>query len=178
MVCSWSLNTSTIIRNEEHFTASLEDRLLAARSLADRGIGVAFHFHPMVYYEGWEGEYEKLASRVMSWFDPHEVVFISIGSITFIKPVLKQIRELGHATKITQMELVSDPHGKLTYPDPVKIKMFRNLWQSFAPWRNRVFFYLCMEKASLWQEVFGQVYENNEAFERDFGRQVMGKLQL
>ncbi|NIV72697.1 MAG: hypothetical protein GWN44_08470, partial [Calditrichae bacterium] len=52
IVCSWSLNTSVIIENEEHFTASLEQRLQAARTIADYGIKVAFHFHPLVYYQG------------------------------------------------------------------------------------------------------------------------------
>ena len=53
IVCSWSLNTPTVIENEEHFTASLESRINAARQLAERGIKVAFHFHPMVWYDGW-----------------------------------------------------------------------------------------------------------------------------
>ena len=40
MVCSWSLNPSVIIDNEEHFTAGLKERIEAARILADKGIKV------------------------------------------------------------------------------------------------------------------------------------------
>jgi spore photoproduct lyase len=54
IVCSWTLNTETIIRNEEQGAAPLERRLQAARTTADQGIPVAFHFHPMVYYRGWQ----------------------------------------------------------------------------------------------------------------------------
>jgi len=54
IVCSWSLNPQTIIDNEEHFTANLNQRLSAARAVADKGIKVAFHFHPIVYYSGWK----------------------------------------------------------------------------------------------------------------------------
>ena len=61
VVCSWSLNTETIVANEEHFTASLDQRLTAARRLADRQVAVAFHFHPMVHYAGWRIEYPALA---------------------------------------------------------------------------------------------------------------------
>ncbi len=173
VVCSWSLNTPTIIDYEEHFTANLEQRLDSARQLADRGIKVAFHFHPMVYYRGWEEEYSDLFSNVLGRFSPSEVSFISFGSVTFIKPVLQQIRELGHPTKIHQMELVPDPHGKLTYPDEIKTKMFRLAHEALKPWHGKVFLYLCMEKASLWEEVFGFVYKNNEEFEEDFLKKTL-----
>ncbi len=176
IVCSWSLNTPTIIDNEEHFTASLEQRIQAARRVADRGVKIAFHFHPMVYYRGWEQDYPAIAARLLNEFDPREVLFISFGSVTLIKPVMQQIRKLGHPTKILQMEFVRDPHGKFTYPDELKIAMFRTMYQAFTPWLEKVFFYLCMEKADIWLETFGYVYDSNEQFEQEFGTHVMSKL--
>ncbi|MCZ6853238.1 MAG: hypothetical protein O7G86_04885 [Gammaproteobacteria bacterium] len=136
IVCSWSLNTPVIIDNEEHFTASLDRRLDAARRVADRGVRVAFHFHPMVYYDGWRGDYTSVARRIIDSFDTTEVSFLSLGSITLIKPVIKKIRELGNPTKILQMELVPDPHGKLTYPEAVKVEMFQAMHESLAPWNE------------------------------------------
>lgn len=177
IVCSWSLNTPTIIANEEHFTASLPRRLEAARAAADRGVKVAFHFHPMVYYAGWEEEYPAIAGELLRRFDPEEVLFISFGSITMIKPAIQKIRRLGHQTKILQMEMVADPHGKLTYPDAVKIQMFQTMYEAFKPWRDEVFMYLCMEKAAIWESAFGYVYGSNEEFERDFGRKTMVKCK-
>ncbi|MFQ5641041.1 MAG: radical SAM protein [bacterium] len=176
IVCSWSLNTPTIIDNEEHFTARLEQRLLAARHVADKGIGVAFHFHPMVYYQGWEHDYPQIATHLTAHFSSDEVLFISFGSVTFIKPVIKKIRSHGHSTKMLQMEMVSDPHGKLTYPDEIKINMFKTMHKALQPWQSKVFMYLCMEKASIWEKSFGYVYPNNEEFEREFGRCTMSKL--
>lgn len=176
IVCSWSLNTPTIIENEEHFTANFEQRFEAARRVADCGIRLAFHFHPMVYYQGWETDYPKVASQVLASFQPEEVLFLSFGSVTMIKPAIKQIRKLGHPTKILQMEMVPDPHGKLTYPDEIKVAMFSRIYETFKPWHNRVFMYLCMEKASIWEKTFGFVYPNNEEFERDFGSKTMSKL--
>ena len=173
VVCSWSLNTSAIIANEERFTASLEQRLDAARQLADRDIAIAFHFHPMVYYEGCEEEYVNLASQTMRQFQPNEVLFLSFGTVTLIKPVIKKIRRLGNPTKILQMDFVPDPHGKLTYPDEIKIRLFKTLYDALEPWRDDVFMYLCMEKASIWQEVFGYVYDSNEIFEAEFGSRTI-----
>jgi spore photoproduct lyase len=177
VVCSWSLNPQVVIDNEEHFTAGLDRRLSAARAVADRGVGVAFHFHPMVLCNAWETEYSTLTSRLIESFDAAEVCFISMGAVTLIKPVLRSIRELGNRTRIHQMPLVPDPHGKLTCPDDDKVRMFSAMNEWLAPWRQRVFIYLCMEKAEIWQRSFGHVYDSNEEFEADFGRRVMPKLQ-
>jgi spore photoproduct lyase len=174
IVCSWSLNTETLVTNEEHFTASLDQRLAAARRMADRGIAVAFHFHPMVHYAGWQDEYQGLARRVQGTFDAAEVKFLSFGSVTFIKPVIKQIRRRGEATKILQAELVRDPHGKLTYTDDRKVEMFSAMYGEFAPWEASVFMYLCMEKPEIWDRAFGWRFASNEEFEASMGRATLG----
>lgn len=173
VVCSWSLNTPAVIENEEHFTARLDERLDAARAVADRGVGVAFHFHPMVYYDGWDRDYPAVAERLQDIFVPEEVRFISFGSVTLIKPVIHRIRELGNPTKILQMEMVPDPKGKLTYSDTIKVDMFRTMYEAVRTWRDEVFLYLCMEKSSVWEQSFGYVYGSNEEFEAEFCRRTI-----
>ncbi len=170
VVCSWSLNTEVVIANEEHGTASLERRLGAARAVADRGVRVAFHFHPMVYHRGWREGYGAVAVALGERFSPPEVAFVSMGSVTLIRPVAREIRRRGGETKILQMEMATDPHGKLTYPEPVKVELLRHLYGALAPWHDEVFFYLCMETAEVWRAVLGRSYPTNEEFERDFGR--------
>jgi spore photoproduct lyase len=176
VVVSWSLNTETIIRNEEHHTPPLEKRLAAARQLADRHLKVAFHFHPMVSYQGWQEEYRQAADMVMAQFDPEEVLFVSYGSVTLIKPVVDQIRRTGGKSKILQMPLIPDPKGKMTYPDATKVTMYSHLYGAFAPWHDRAYFYLCMEKPAIWRRVFGAVYESNREFERDFLQRTLMPL--
>ena len=177
IVCSWSLNSSIIIENEEHFTADLDERIASARAVADRGMKVAFHFHPLVWYQGWKKDYQDIINLIQNNFGPDEILFISFGSVTLIKPVLQKIRDLGNPTKTLQMELVKDPHGKFTYPDPIKIEMFKFMFNSFQTWHNNVFFYLCMEKESIWKESFDYVYQSNQEFERDFGEKTMNKIK-
>ena len=178
IVCSYSLNTDTIIDNEEHFTASLAERIDAAKQLSQHGIKVAFHFHPMVYYESWEKDYSDIAQTLTKTFKTDDVLFVSFGSVTLIKPVIQKIRNLGNATKTLQMDLVPDPLGKLTYRDDVKIQMFSKMYQNFKEWQNKVFIYLCMEKAEIWEKSFGYVYNSNEEFEADLGRKTMTKIEV
>ncbi len=177
IVCSFSLNTDTIVNNEEHFTASLDERIEAAKQLTEHGIKVAFHFHPMVYYNNWEKDYGEIAQTLLNKFKTDDVLFLSFGSVTLIKPVIQKIRKLGNATKTHQIDLVSDPHGKLTYRDEVKIEMFTNMYQNFKAWHDKVFIYLCMEKAEIWERSLGYVYNSNEKFEKDFGAKTMLKIE-
>jgi spore photoproduct lyase len=176
VVLSWTLNTPTIIQHEEHQTATMEERLKAAVKVVSYGIKTAFHFHPMVYYHGWQQEYESVVAYIMHSFTPEDILFISFGSVTLIKPVLEKIRLRGVPTKITQMEMVKDPHGKYTYPDEIKITLFRHIYRLFDPWKKSVFFYLCMEKQQIWHKVFGYAYDSNELFEAEYGRRTMIKI--
>lgn len=165
VVCSWSLNPEIIIRNEEHLTASLSERLAAARAVADKNIRVAFHLHPMIHYQGWQRDYGDLITRVMDCFRPEEIVFISFGALTFPRPILKKLRSYGISSKISQTPMTANPEDKLTYPNHIKEELFRHAYAAFAAWHERVFFYLCMEEAGFWDAAFGYRYPDNAAME-------------
>lgn len=166
ILCTWSLNTPTIITNEEHLSASLERRIKAARALADKGVLVGFHFHPIVVYENYLSEYKEVIEMLLEAFSAKEVALISMGTLTFIKPVINKLRNRDFKSKILQMPLVN-ANNKLSYPLELKEQMFSAIYEMFAPWHSEVYFYLCMEDASLWQKVFGYEYTNNDAMERD-----------
>lgn len=176
VLTTWSLNTPVIIREEERGTASLSARLDAAEKVAAKGNLVGFHFHPMIPYKGWEEEYTVVFDEILRRFDPNQVTHISFGTLTFIKPVIKAIRERGMKTKILQMPL-EEAAGKFSYSLETKEKLFRTAYEAFTPWHNNVFFYLCMEDASLWEPVFGMDYESNDAFESAMTNSYMNKIQ-
>lgn len=176
IICTWSLNTQTIVDNEEHLTASLKERLDAAKKIHDKGILVGFHFHPMVYYKGWETEYKEISKNIIKNFNPQNVALISIGTLTFIKPVIKQIRSRDFKTKILQIPL-ADAEGKQSYTIDIKREMFTSLYNSFLPWHNKVFFYMCMEDKNLWMDVFNREYKTNEEFEEDMINNYFTKIK-
>ncbi|OOZ37743.1 SPL family radical SAM protein [Solemya velesiana gill symbiont] len=178
IICSWSLNTPTIISNEEHASAPLEKRLDAAKHLAEKGVIVGFHFHPMIHYQGWKEEYADLFNILQtSFFDPKQVAMVSLGTLTFIKPVIKKIREQGSRSQILKMPMV-DTEGKLSYPGEIKLELFSHAYNSFSSqWQKEVFFYLCMENHNIWKPVFGIEYESNEAFEQAMKQSYSGKIE-
>jgi len=170
ILLTWSLNTPTIIENEEHLTASLDKRINAARRVANKGIKVGFHFHPIVEYEGYLEEYKEVYDMLQNTFRSSEVALVSFGTLTFIKPVIKQLRNREFRTKITQIPHV-DASGKTSYPDTTKEEMFKHAYESFSAWHSNtakddaVFFYLCMEEHQMWAKTFGYQYSTNNDFE-------------
>jgi len=172
---TWSLNTPTIIKNEEHLTATLDERINSARTLADFGVLVGFHFHPIVQYKNYLDDYKKVYDRLQNEFKVEEVVLISLGTLTFIKPVIKQLREREMKTKILQMPF-ENINGKQSYSLEVKKEMFTHAYNSFKSWHGKVYFYLCMEDHSLWKEVFGYEYSSNNQFEDFMLNNYMDKI--
>jgi len=177
VMVTWSLNTDEIITAEEHHTPGLEKRLDAARAIADMGLLVGFHLHPIVEYNGWEKAYHNIVDLIQERFKPEEVALVSLGTLTFIKPVIKLLRKRKLKSKILQMPLV-DAGGKFSYPLEVKRKMFASVYNRFpTDWKQGVFFYMCMEDKSLWQDVFGRSYSSNEEFETDMKTHYMNKIR-
>lgn len=177
VLTTWSLNTPAIILHEERGTASLEERLTAAEKIAARGRLVGFHFHPMIPYKGWEEEYGRVIHQLLERFTPEQVACVSFGTLTFIKPVIKAIRQRGLRTKILQMPL-EETAGKFSYPRAVKASLFRTAYEEFSPWHEEVFFYLCMEEATLWKPVFQKEYKSNEDFEKAMKAGYLKKIRL
>jgi len=176
IICTWSLNTPTLIHYEEHGTASLDKRLDAARKVADAGYLVGFHFHPIVHYDQWQQDYALVVERLSTLFKPQEVALVSMGTLTYIKSVIREIRKRAIPTQILKMPMV-DTNGKQSYPDEIKLSLFSHVYNSFPEsWKTEVFFYLCMENHSLWKPVFGYEYASNSEFETAMKNAYLGKI--
>ncbi len=176
VIVTWSLNPDSIIKTEEISTASLGDRLKAAKALSKKRILIGFHFHPMIYSHNHQAEYKKIAQDIQYQFRPEQIAMISIGTLTFTKPTIRAIRKKKIYSNILKIKLV-EASGKLSYPEDIKIELFKNLYDSFSKeWKENVFFYLCMEKKELWPKIFGKGYQNNKEFEKSLTSAYMKKI--
>ena len=172
---SWSLNPQLFIDNEEHGTASLDQRISSARRLSDKGVLIGFHFHPIVYYENYEKDYSDVVRKVMATFEPSEIAMISMGTLTFIKPAIQKLRSSGLSSKVLQIPM-ADAVGKSSYTREIKAEIFNHVYSAFHHWHDRVFFYLCMEESSVWESVFGDFYTSNTEFENALFDSVHSKM--
>ncbi|MDR1894269.1 MAG: radical SAM protein [Spirochaetales bacterium] len=175
LIVTFTLNTPAVIEHEERRTADLGERLKAASRLARRGVLVGFHFHPLIRYQGWEGDYRAVFRQLKGEVSPASCALVSLGTLTFIRPVIRRIRERGRPTQVLKMPW-TETAGKLSYPREVKRELFSLAWEELGDWREEVFVYLCMEDPALWQEVFGWDYPDNRAFEEGMKRAYLAKI--
>ena len=176
IVSTWSVNAATVTENEEHLAASLNGRISAAAKVSASGHPVGFHIHPMVYFTHWKEEYARLVEKLCDSIDPDNVVMTSIGTLTFTKQNLRALRESKRPTRVTQMPL-DIIAGKYSYDIETKKRMFSYVYSLFPKeWKEKVFFYLCMEDPSLWMPCLGREYSCNADFEADMKKHYFDKI--
>ena len=154
-IAAWSVNTTPIIRTEERHTASLTARLKAAAKCASWGYPVAFHFDPMVIYEGCEKDYEQCVKQIFAHIDPAHIAWISLGTLRFM-PALKEIIQQRFVdSRIVYGEFITGLDGKMRYFKPLRIALYRKMVKWIKDVAPEVLVYLCMEDDEVWQASFG-----------------------
>lgn len=161
---TWSLNPQIVIDNEESLTASLDKRLNTAEKILDKGSFIGFHFHPILWFDGWGKEYDALFASVKERFPAEKVITLSFGTLTLIKPTIKKIRSFAKKTQILRTELYST-EGKMSYSHQLKKELLSKGVSAFSDYKNKSFIYFCMESPKLWEEVLGYDYNSNKEFE-------------
>ncbi|GIW41109.1 MAG: hypothetical protein KatS3mg076_1686 [Candidatus Binatia bacterium] len=161
VVVSWSVNPPEIVAREEHGTASLEERVQAARRVVRAGYRVAFHFDPLVEYPGWEEGYGRVLDLLRSEIDPACVAWVSLGSLR-MTPALRAAVRQRHRSSLLAGELVPERDGKLRVWRGLRVRMYRTLLGALRSWRHDLPLYLCMETPLVWEQVFGGVPTDRE----------------
>ncbi len=60
----FSVNTDPIIQQYEHVTSTLDQRILAAKKAAEAGYTLGFILAPIMRYDGWKKDYERLILNI------------------------------------------------------------------------------------------------------------------
>jgi spore photoproduct lyase len=154
-VLAWSVNTPEIIGSEEKGTAALSSRLETARLCESKGYKLAFHFDPLVIYEGCEKAYEKVIHSIFTHVNPDNVVWISMGSFRFM-PQLKQIIEKRFpSSTIPYGEFIHGLDNKMRYFKPLRIMLYKQLINKIREYAPNVLVYFCMEDQEVWEKCMG-----------------------
>lgn len=165
-IMAWSLNTEQVIREEERGTASLTARLSAAADCASWGYPLAFHFDPMVIYDGCEKDYQSVIEVLFSHIDPSNVVWISLGSFRFMPALKPIIQQRFPKSKIIYGEFVSGLDGKMRYFKPLRISLYRAIIKKITEIAPNVLVYFCMEDDEVWSKSLGYLPKERGGLER------------
>ena len=155
VMVSWSINPESVVQREEHKTASLAARLRAAQRCHAAGYKIGLHFDPLLYYPGWEADYEPFVAQVFNTLPPGDVTYMSMGSLRF-PPALKDVvRERFPKSRLMYAELVPGADGKMRYFKPLRTEMYAKMLAWIRRHTADTGLYLCMESQEIWQKVFG-----------------------
>ncbi len=162
VVVSWSVNAAGVIDREEAGTASLGERVAAARRVQDAGYRVGLHFDPLIEFDGWEAGYGAAVETIFSSVDPDAVAWVSLGSLRLSRALGQAIRARGLPQAVLGGELVEGADGKARVWRGLRLRMYRFLVDRLRSVHPRLPIYLCMEPASMWSRVMGEVPSDRE----------------
>ena len=168
VVVAWSMNPQRIIDSDEDDTASVKERLAAARRCQDAGYRLGFHFDPMIEYAGWEKDYAELIDQTFAAVEWRRIAWISMGVLRTTPDLKRTMRERFPRSRLITGEQVLCPDGKLRYFQPLRVAMYRKMLDWIRRAAPTVRVYLCMESKEVWQQVFGFA----PSCEKDLGNQI------
>ena len=154
-IVAWSLNTTEVIRNEERNTASLSARLKAAVKCASWGYPLAFHFDPLIIYDGCEKDYRRVVDQLFAHVNPDQIVWISLGALRFMPALKEIIQKRFPDSRIIYGEFITGLDGKMRYFKPLRIDMYQNIVTWIRAYAPDVLIYLCMEDDEVWEKSMG-----------------------
>jgi len=154
-VVAWSVNSRRIIAQEERRTSSLTARLKAAAKCASWGYPLAFHFDPIVIYNGAEADYAQTVKQIFSHVSPDQIVWISLGTFRFMPSLKPLIQKRFPNSRIINGEFIAGLDGKMRYFKPLRIEIYREIVACIRRFAPRVCIYFCMEDDEIWQKTLG-----------------------
>ena len=168
-VLAWTLNTERNIALYEAGSAPLDNRIRAAAAAAGAGYLTAFHFDPMIEYDGWIDDYCGIIDALFGAVDPARIAWISMGCFRYSRGFREIVRDAFPGERLTVAEMFPGQDGKFRYLKSKRINAYRALLGRIRRYSEKPFVYLCMESASVWDAVFGIEYGSSDELERDIG---------
>jgi spore photoproduct lyase len=155
-VIAWSLNSPEIMRREELRTASLAERLAAAKKCADWGYRLAFHFDPLIFHDGWQEGYSQTIAALFKAVPARAIAWISLGALRYL-PSLKEIALARFPqSAIYRHEFIDALDGKRRYFRPRRVELYKFVYRQLQKCASPdTCIYFCMESDEIWHEVMG-----------------------
>ncbi len=167
-VLSWSLNTERNVIKYEEDAAPVETRIKSAGEASEAGFFLAFHFDPVIIYEGWEKDYKELVELLFDNVDSERIVWISMGGFRYSPGFKERIQDIFPDEEMTAEEMFPGVDGKYRYLKNKRVDIYNTLKRYINSFTEKPFLYLCMETGDVWNSVFNKYYTSSEMLEKDF----------
>lgn len=176
-VVAWSMNAEAVRQSDEGTAATIPERLEAAQAVQDAGYRLAFHFDPMIDFEGWREGYRETVDRIFGVIRPENIAWISLGALRYPAAFDEIMRENFPKSKLYLGELLPGTDKKLRYFKPIRIELFKQMYDWIRGYSREVMVYLCMESREVWQKSFGWAPKNSAELKRMLDERVKSAAQ-
>ncbi len=163
VIISFSLNSSKIQQSEELNTTTIEERIKIAKKAYEQGFINSFHFDPIIYYNGYQKDYEDSINMLFDNIPENNICWISMGTLRFI-PALKDIAiKRFPNSNIYFQEFHTGIDSKYRYFIKKRIDIYRDIVKAIRKRSLNVPLYFCMENRKVWESVFGVAPKNSKS---------------
>ncbi len=166
-VLAWSLNTQRNIDKHESGTSSLAERLASAKEASKSGYHTAFHFDPIIIYEGWQDDYRKTINDLFNAVPAGNICWISLGGFRYTLAFKEYMKEYGKDREIFVEEFLPGIDGKYRYFKKNRLEIYTHIIQCIRDHSRDVYLYFCMESADIWLSALGKRFSESEDLEND-----------
>jgi len=155
-VVSWSLNTQPMIDMFEVGTASLEERIHAAKRCQEHGYRIRLRIDPAILYPDWRRDYADLIGKSLAVLDPEN---ITLGMLRLLPGHFSLARQAygsrgARLGNVGLTERASD--GKYRYPPERRVEFYQFLTDVIRSHNNRTSLSLCRETPHIWDHLKDQ----------------------
>ena len=165
LTMAYSLNTLESAKALEHKTASIEERLAAARDAAKASnCNLAFHFEPIIPIKDWKKKYLEIFDLMAKYLDGLEISWISLGTFRFPKGFQEYVELYHPNTGIFAEEFYACSDGKIRYFRPLREELYTFIRNEAIKRYPDVVVYLCMETPEVWERVVGHKMTPSELY--------------
>jgi spore photoproduct lyase len=151
-VLSWSVNPPEVCEEFEENVHSIDERLDAMRSVAERGYPVRAVMMPIIPVEGWQDLYRRFTVRLL---ETVPVQRLTLGGVCIYKGARRLTeRKLGVENVVTT-HISSDSHatedGRARYTQTLRHDVYSVVIRAALGVRPDLEVALCLEQNALWQ---------------------------
>ena len=160
-VVSWSLNSQRMIETHELGTASLDERIEAAKRCQEHGYRIRFRIDPGILCPNWKAEYADVVQRMLAVTQPEN---ITLGMLRLLPGHFGlAVQAYGErAQSLCSHRFVAGAaDGKLRYPPQQRIEFYMFLIDIIRSFDKHVSISLCRETREVW-DVLGDHCERHK----------------
>jgi spore photoproduct lyase len=155
-IVSWSLNSREMIDQFELGTASLAERIEAARQCQQHGHRIRIRIDPGILYPDWRDGYAALIQQVLTVVQPEN---ITLGMLRLLPGHRRlAIGAYGNRAKVlcSQSFVGGASDGKLRYRPKQRTEFYTFLIDTIRSFDKQVSISLCRETPEIWSILKGR----------------------